>query len=116
MAPAQGADGPGGAAGSGRFGARGDPGVELAALVSSAFEAHKTYPEVARRRGVEGTVRLRLRLSADGRLLSAKLASSSGSTLLDRAALDLSSAVFPVDNIARKELVLVLAVRYSLQK
>ncbi len=84
-------------------------------MVSAAIEARKTYPEAARRRGAEGLVRLTLRVSGDGRLIAAKLASSSGSTLLDRAALDLASSVFPVDNIARKELELVMAVAYSLK-
>jgi protein TonB len=92
----------------------GDSGAELAARVGAAFEARKTYPEAARRRGAEGVVRLRLRVSGDGRLLAAKLAASSGSSLLDRAALELASSVFPLDNTARRELEFVLAVRYSL--
>ena len=64
----------------------------------------------------EGLVRLKLRVSGDGRLIAAKIAASSGSTLLDRAALDLAFSVFPLDNIARRELDLVLAVRYSLSE
>jgi TonB family protein len=95
---------------------RGDLSAELAANISAALEARKTYPETARRRGVEGIVRLRLRLSADGRLLAATLAASSGSALLDRAALELASSVFPLDNIVRLELELVLAVNYSLKE
>jgi TonB family protein len=97
-------------------GAGRDLSAELAANISAAIEARKTYPEAARRRGAEGIVRLRLRLSGDGRLLAASLAASSGSALLDRAALDLASSVFPLDNIVRRELELVLAVNYSLKE
>jgi len=87
----------------------------LAERVGSAIEARKTYPEAARRRGTEGVVALGLRVAEDGRLLAAKLAASSGSTLLDRSALDLASSVFPVDNLARRELELVVSVRYELK-
>ena len=45
------------------------------------------YPPLARRAGVEGSVTLRLRLSAGGRLVSAEVAASSGSPTLDQAAL-----------------------------
>ncbi len=100
----------------GALGASDDPSAELASRVSAAIEARKTYPEAARRRGAEGLVRLKLHVSGDGRLLAAKIAASSGSSLLDRAALALAYSVFPLDNIARRELDLVLAVRYSLSE
>jgi protein TonB len=92
-----------------------DPGAVFAARVGAAIEARKTYPEAARRRGAEGVVRLRLRVSPDGRLVAARLAAGSGSSLLDRAALGLASSVFPLDNPARRELEFALAVRYSLE-
>lgn len=102
-------------AGGGRADAAGDSAAELAARLSSAIEARKTYPEAARRRGAEGLVRLRLRVSDEGLLVSAKLAESSGSALLDRAALDLASSVFPIDNTAHRGLELLLAVSYALR-
>jgi len=92
-----------------------DPVATLVARINAAIEARKTYPEAARRRGTEGVVALGLRVAEDGRLLAAKLAASSGSTLLDRSALDLASSVFPVDNLARRELELVVSVRYELK-
>jgi len=91
-------------------------GAALAARVSAALEARKKYPEAARRRGAEGMVGLRLHVAEDGRLLAAKLAASSGSALLDRAALDLASSIFPVDNTTRKELELAVSVRYELKR
>lgn len=50
------------------------------------------YPARARRAGIEGSVTLRLRLSAGGRLISAEVASSSGSPSLDEAALEAARA------------------------
>jgi TonB family protein len=105
-----------GGAGSGARGTDGDQAAALAARVGAAIEARKTYPEAARRRGTEGVVRLALRVSADGALVAARLTGSSGSPLLDRAALDLASSVFPVDNLARRELELELSVRYGLTR
>ncbi len=46
------------------------------------------YPRSARLAGVEGVVRLRLALDAEGRLVAAAVAESSGSESLDRAALE----------------------------
>lgn len=46
------------------------------------------YPERARALGITGTVELRVQLSADGAVLDVAVARSSGSRLLDRAALD----------------------------
>lgn len=46
------------------------------------------YPEAARRRGIEGVVRLSVLVRADGTAGSVTLSKSSGSTLLDDAAMD----------------------------
>lgn len=45
------------------------------------------YPRAARRDNIQGRVVMRVRVSADGRPLDAEVAVSSGSALLDRAAL-----------------------------
>ncbi|MBD5641406.1 MAG: energy transducer TonB [Desulfovibrio sp.] len=45
------------------------------------------YPELARRRGQEGTVNVRCQVDAAGRVQSVELAKSSGFRLLDEAAL-----------------------------
>jgi protein TonB len=44
------------------------------------------YPAAARRRGVEGTVLVRLKVDGRGRVLDAEVLRSSGSKLLDEAA------------------------------
>lgn len=45
------------------------------------------YPLLARQMGIEGTVRLRVKVSASGSPLDVQVESSSGSALLDRAAI-----------------------------
>lgn len=47
-----------------------------------------TYPRAARRDNIQGRVVMRVRVSAGGRTLSAEVAVSSGSPLLDRAAME----------------------------
>lgn len=51
-----------------------------------------TYPERARRAGVEGRVTVRLHISASGEVLTAQIAASSGSDSLDAAALQAAQA------------------------
>lgn len=78
---------------AGRIGALGDVAVGGAALVSSYqaqvlahLQRFRTYPPEARSRGITGVAAVRFALGADGRLLSASLARSSGQSLLDEAA------------------------------
>jgi protein TonB len=50
------------------------------------------YPGIARRRGWEGRVLLRVSVSADGRATSVEVARSSGRGVLDRAAAEAVTA------------------------
>jgi protein TonB len=54
----------------------------LAAWLAS----HKTYPELARRRGQQGSVGLRFTADRSGRVLAVSLLQSAGSSVLDSAA------------------------------
>jgi|GEM_PF-5668175 len=116
------ADSTAGSAASGVIGgsASGLGGADAEALfygrLRAAVEQRKVYPAAARLRGTEGLVRVRLHISADGRLLTASLAASSGSSLLDAAAIELVSSVFPMPNPLGRELEPVLAVNYSLTR
>lgn len=67
--------------------------------VRSWLEKYRRYPPLARRRGLTGTVRLALSIGGDGSLRAAKIVVSSGSSLLDDAALEMASraAPFPID-------------------
>ena len=56
----------------------------------------KRYPEDARRRGMQGTSRLRFVVDADGRVLSYEIAGGSGSASLDRATLEMIRRAQPL--------------------
>ncbi|MBL8968910.1 MAG: TonB family protein [Spirochaetaceae bacterium] len=88
--------------------------LRLLADVEARLLERLVFPEAARRRGVEGTSRLLLRVDAAGNLVSVKLVGASGSALLDGAALDLARASFPIANPARRETELEIGVRYRL--
>lgn len=73
-----------GAGGSGTGAGGSGPGFSL----GSAANPSPPYPPLARRRGIEGTVVLRVEVSAEGRALAVDIARSSGSSMLDEAARD----------------------------
>jgi protein TonB len=65
-----------------------DPCPAAAARVRRRIDAEKRYPPLARRRGVVGSVDVAFETGLDGALRSATVRRSSGSALLDEAALD----------------------------
>jgi TonB family protein len=67
-----------------------DPGFGLIApeqwaAIESAIERTKSYPRIARERGIEGVVRLRFRLNHEGSIEKIEILESSGSAILDNA-------------------------------
>ena len=91
--PATGGSGTvGSGAGRGGGGGLGDGGVARGSyyrLLSEWLERYKQYPDLARRRGLEGTASLRVAIRRDGSVISAALQAPSRHDVLDRAALDL---------------------------
>ena len=82
---------PAGAGGAGRdgLGSGGEgPGEPPGFEVGSADNPLPHYPTLARRRGIEGTVTLEVRVRADGLPERVAIGRSSGSSLLDAAALE----------------------------
>jgi protein TonB len=63
------------------------PRLEPPRLLDGAA-ASVRYPDLARRRGLAGTVLLRVRVAADGTVESAEVATSSGHEILDQAAVE----------------------------
>jgi protein TonB len=57
---------------------------------------YRAYPLAARRAHLEGVVQLRVTLLPDGRLVDARVAQSSGHSVLDQAALDLLAHAAPL--------------------
>ncbi|HYZ61144.1 MAG TPA: energy transducer TonB, partial [Acetobacteraceae bacterium] len=49
-------------------------------------QAHRSYPEEARRRAEQGTVLIRFTVNRDGQVLAVSLVQGSGSPALDEAA------------------------------
>jgi periplasmic protein TonB len=62
-------------------------------------ERYREYPLAARRRGLEGTAVVRLRLGADGTVLQAQIVRDTGHALLDRAALGMIERAAPFPGI-----------------
>lgn len=56
---------------------------------------HKFYPNSAKRRGIEGRVGLKISINPNGTLMSVHITHSSGSTILDDAALSAVHAASP---------------------
>ncbi len=78
---------------------------------------HRTYPDAARRDGIEGRVVVRFAIDRTGTVREALLERSSGSTLLDDAAIVmLRGAHLPAPPGAGEGLIaLTLPIRYSLR-
>jgi protein TonB len=55
------------------------------AVIVSSIERVKTYPRLARERGIEGVVRLRFRLKPEGEVDRVEIVKSSGHDILDSA-------------------------------
>jgi TonB family protein len=84
--------------------------------ISALIHQRLRYPPAAKRRGIEGTVKLILGISSDGELRGLRLQESSGSSLLDRAALELSREIFPLREIRiPSSTELALSIRYMLK-
>lgn len=82
------------------------------------LQAHKRYPEAALGEGLEGRPAIRFTVARDGRVLDVALARSSGSDVLDEAAVALVRGAhlpaFPAD-MAPGAVTLTLALDYSIQ-
>jgi protein TonB len=72
------------------------------------------YPEEARRRNLSGTLRLNVRLDAEGRVINMMISRSSGYAVLDEAAkhiVDLASPFAPFPKALRKKTDHIMIVR-----
>jgi len=87
----------------------------LRITLQQALAEHFTYPLLARRRGWQGKVVLSFRLEADGRILDARIARSSGYGVLDHAALSALGKVKRLQRGLSRGLTLHLPVIYRLE-
>jgi periplasmic protein TonB len=97
------------------------PRAGEAAAWRSAWSAemswNRHYPEAARARGEQGTVRLVLTIDRGGHVVSARLIASSGSTTLDQAALEMArhASGRPLPPEMGSSASLIVPVRYSIR-
>jgi protein TonB len=93
--------------------------MEYRDVVRAWMDRYKQYPRLAERRGIEGEPVLRLTISRDGRVVSASMEHSSGSALLDKAALDLvnRAAPFPAfpAHVTEPSLTYLIPVTFALE-
>lgn len=80
----------------------------------SAVNSSKTYPAQAVKRGIEGHVTVRVELDGDGNLLSANVVSSSGSGILEQAALRAVERATPYQNASGRTQVIDVPLQFNL--
>ena len=83
---------------------------------AAALSWAKHYPEAARARGEQGTVRLALTIDRGGHVVSARVIGSSGSSTLDQAALDMArhASGRPLPPEMGSSVSLIVPIRYSI--
>jgi protein TonB len=83
------------------------------------LQAHKTYPEEARRHGDQGRATVRFTVDRDGRVLEVQLLSGTGSQLLDEAVEKLLRGghlpPFPA-GMDQAQVTVTLQIRYTLER
>ncbi len=89
-------------------------GARILSELSASIGKALFYPAAARRRGLEGALVAAFTVDSRGNLVGARVATSSGSDILDSAGLDLLKTVFPVVNDSGKQLELRIAIGYRL--
>lgn len=84
---------------------------------SAAMSWNRHYPEAARARGEQGTVRLALTIGRSGHVTSARIVGSSGSATLDQAALEMArnASGRPLPPEMGSSVSLTVPVRYSIR-
>ncbi len=79
-----------------------------------AVNANKSYPPMAVRRGLTGTVTIAVTLDSGGNCLNAYVSESSGQSLLDKAALQAVYAACPYPNASGQEITINVPVTFRL--
>lgn len=64
--------------------------------LDALIRVNLVYPPLARARNIQGEVRVSLLIGPDGGLVTSSVASGSGSSMLDKAAISLVRGIFPV--------------------
>ncbi len=70
--------------------------AEIFEIIRNSIEKTKTYPMLARKRGIEGTVYIRFSISPEGKPQDLRILKGSGSSILDNATLDIVKKAAPL--------------------
>ena len=96
------------------------PPTEYVDRIESRLLRVKFYPSIAKSQGIEGKVLIRMILDRTGNVLKWQLENGSGSTALDKAAIQMiqRASPFPAfpDDLSDDTLEMVVPVEFSLQK
>jgi protein TonB len=87
----------------------------LLAYIKEFIDKNLVYPPMARRRNIEGTVGISFEIETNGELVSVSVNHSSGSSILDNAAISLVNKIRPFENITiKRKLALRVNIEYKL--
>jgi protein TonB len=87
----------------------------LLAYIKEYIDKNMAYPPMARRRNIEGVVSVYFEIERNGELVSISTSRSSGSSILDNAAVALVKKIPPLENLALdKILALNINITYEL--
>lgn len=95
-----------------------DAEASVAAVLATIRErvlSERVYPAAAERRGIQGRLTVEATIAADGRLAGVRLVRSSGSSILDKAGLNLLREVFPIENPLLHSFTVVIPITYQLE-
>ncbi len=83
--------------------------------LDSKIRASLVYPKRAQQRNIEGLVTLLISIDISGKLLKAEVSKTSGSTILDSAALQLLTEIFPLSTHLENDFKTEISISYELQ-
>ncbi|MDR2785187.1 MAG: TonB family protein [Treponema sp.] len=87
----------------------------LLAYIKNFINKNLVYPPMARRRNIEGVVTVRFEIESNGRLAAIMVDHSSGSSILDNAAVTLIEKMHSLNNTAiKRKLALRVNIEYKL--
>jgi protein TonB len=87
---------------------------QVVAELRSRIVENKTYPQVARKRNIEGVVQILLSLDEHGEAVELRIIESSGNRILDKAALQLIQKVLPYEHGLGRGFSVQIPIRYDL--
>jgi TonB family protein len=87
----------------------------LLAYIKDFIEKNLVYPQMARRRNVEGVVGVSFEIERNGGITAITVDRSSGSSILDNAAMSLVNRIRLLENVTvKRKLVLMVNIEYKL--